>query len=150
VRNNCCSRRRSTGSDLEIRDFPKSLTEGAEDLQDIVVKALHNCVNLEACTWTRDGSLTTEIIQALQQCQWLEELQINGNSSGHYNPCQLWHFNSLMSITLIMPSGAVIRSMQTWLGDVEKQLKSLTLICKVTTFILDRSSLISSLASLLE
>lgn len=52
----------------EIRDFPKSLLGTSPSylalLHDCMV-GLQNCITLKSCTWTRDGSLTSEILNAL-------------------------------------------------------------------------------------
>lgn len=56
---------------LGIRDFPKSLFGTSPSylalLHDCTV-GLQNCTNLTSCTWTRDGSLTSEILNALSTC----------------------------------------------------------------------------------
>ncbi|EIM87235.1 uncharacterized protein STEHIDRAFT_168052 [Stereum hirsutum FP-91666 SS1] len=53
---------------LEIRDFPKSLLGTSPSylalLHDCMI-GLQNCTTLKSCTWTRDGSLTSKILNAL-------------------------------------------------------------------------------------
>lgn len=119
-----CSRRV-----IEMRDFPKALLTGGIDLPEMVVNGLKNCVNLQACTWTRDGSLNSDILEALQRS--LHELEINGNSEGNYEPRILQRFSDLRKVSLIMPSGSVVAALNPWVVSLGSNLRSLTLICKV-------------------
>lgn len=98
----------------------------------MVVKALKNCVNLQACTWTRDGSLDTFILETLHQCPRLEELEINGHDDGNYDPCLLLQFTHLRRISLIMPSGPVVGALKPWMALTGGTVQSLTLICKAS------------------
>lgn len=52
----------------EIRDFPKSLLGTSPSYLALLhncMIGLQNCTTLKSCTWTRDGSLTSEILNAL-------------------------------------------------------------------------------------
>ena len=115
-----------------IRDFPKSF-HFAENkrFQEVCTRGIMNCVNLRACTWTRDGSLTTDILCALQACPDLQELEINGHHEGHYEPALLANFRQLRRISLIMPSGPVIDTLPCWTANCASTLRHLSLICKV-------------------
>jgi hypothetical protein len=115
---------------LDIRDFPKS---AAVKMLDITLKGLRNCVNLRACSWTRDGSLNSNILQALQTLDSLQELEINGHDDGNYDPDLLKGFTGLTRISLIMPSAAVIHRLRSWIGLTGSTLQTLMLICKVST-----------------
>ncbi|KAF7299495.1 F-box domain-containing protein [Mycena indigotica] len=121
---------------LEIRDFPKSFV-GNEDIESVVVHALRNCINLESCTWTRDGSLTSDILQVLSEGGTLRELEINGRSDSRYDPRILTSFTILARISLIMPSRDVVALLPTWIAQTTSTLRSLTLICKMSIFIDD-------------
>lgn len=116
----------------EIRDFPKGLSMPAyEELLVHCRDGLHNCVNLRRCTWTRDGSVNSWILGALQDCPNLQELEINGNHQGHYDAAILQEFDKLRKISLIMPSGPVLDALPVWIRATGPTLQSLTLICKV-------------------
>lgn len=97
----------------------------------MVTIGLKNCINLHACTWTRDGSLNSEILEALQSPQGLRELEINGRNESHYDPQLLLRFTALRKISLIMPSSSVVSLMRPWLQITGNSLRSLTIICKV-------------------
>ncbi|TFY69372.1 hypothetical protein EVJ58_g448 [Rhodofomes roseus] len=116
---------------LEIRDFPKSfyVAEHEATLQ-LCLSGIKNCVNLRACTWTRDGSLTTEILEALLPCAHLGELEINGNHENHYDPWVLRKFTHLRRISLIMPRHAVIDVLPAWTMATGSTLRHLTILCK--------------------
>ncbi len=131
----------------------------AQRVFDDVLQGLKNCVNLRRCTWTRDGSLTSEILQALLcasanvepdseikdipleyfhkeeltmrlENHGLRELEVNGHD-GYYNRVLLLGFVGLERISLIMPSAPVVALLPTWASLNHKTLRKLTLICKV-------------------
>ncbi|KAF8958990.1 hypothetical protein BDZ97DRAFT_1923300 [Flammula alnicola] len=129
---------------LEIRDFPKAVTTVDNDILNHVLRGLRNCTNLKSCTWTRDGSLNSDIFKALQQCPHLRELEFNGHNDGHYDPRLLLGFTNLQRILIIMPSPAVVSQLNPWLTVTGTSLRSFTLICKGSTLITD--ALLSSLA----
>ncbi|KAJ7758250.1 hypothetical protein B0H16DRAFT_1313889 [Mycena metata] len=120
---------------LEIRDFPKSVA--ADELGELVVKGLRNCVSLRACTWTRDGALNSAVLAVLQASDTLLELEINGHSDGHYDAALLRGFAHLRRVSLIMPSADVVRQLQPWMASTGAQLRSLTLICKMSPLVTD-------------
>ncbi|KAJ7023561.1 hypothetical protein C8F04DRAFT_1401610 [Mycena alexandri] len=120
---------------LEIRDFPKSVA--ADELGELVVKGLRNCVSLRACTWTRDGALNSAVLAVLQASDTLLELEINGHSDGHYDAALLRGFAHLRRVSLIMPSADVVRQLQPWMASTGAQLRNLTLICKMSPLVTD-------------
>ncbi|KAI0062515.1 hypothetical protein BV25DRAFT_1803980 [Artomyces pyxidatus] len=124
---------------LDIRDFPKALPsfDAHEQLRDSCVRGIENASHLRTCTWTRDGSLTSYIIEPLQKCTELSELEINGNHSGHYDPASLTKFTSLNKISLIMPSGSVLETLPRWIEATGHSLRTLTLICKASLLVTD-------------
>lgn len=103
-----------------------------------------NCVNLRACTWTRDGSLNSDILRALQTSSSLQELEINGHDDGNYDPDLLKGFTGLNRISLIMPSAAVINRLASWIELTGDTLQTLMLICKTSPLVTD--SILESLA----
>ncbi|KAJ7594368.1 hypothetical protein C8J56DRAFT_435686 [Mycena floridula] len=122
---------------MEIRHFPK---HGDLDLlHQQVLRGISNCLNLLACTWTRDGTLDSEILTALQSLPLLEILEINGHNTGasYYNPTLLPHFSRLRKLTLIMPSSPVVAVLSPWICNVRYSLRNLTLICKSSPLVTD-------------
>ncbi|KAJ7271162.1 hypothetical protein C8J57DRAFT_1508112 [Mycena rebaudengoi] len=121
---------------LEIRDFPKSLVT-ADLTENLVLAGLNNCANLQACTWTRDGSLNSPILTVLHGLNTLRELEINGNSEGHYDAQLLPNFTHMQRISLIMPSARVVGQLNSWMALTGPTLRSLTLICKMSPLVTD-------------
>ena len=116
-----------------LRDFPKTfLIKERLEMFDLCLQALRNCINLESCTWTRDGALSTEMLQILSQAQRLTELELNGRNEWRYDQTVLCHFKHLTKITLIMPSGPVAGILPQWTAATARTLKNLTLICRVS------------------
>jgi hypothetical protein len=119
------------GTSVEIRDFPKALSaERHSELLQICTQGVRNCVNLRSCTWTRDGSLHSCVLESLGSCPQLHELEINGNDS-KYNPTLLAQFSRLSKLSLIMPSAHVLDILPTWIPITGETLRSLTITCKV-------------------
>ncbi|KAF8843440.1 hypothetical protein BDN67DRAFT_964216 [Paxillus ammoniavirescens] len=122
---------------LEIRDFPKGLSAaGHLDLLQLCIRGIRNCVNLRSCTWTRDGSLHSAVLESLRDCPQLQELEINGNSN-QYDPILLTQFPNLRKISLIMPSAQVLDIFPSWISITGATLRSLTIICKESTLVTD-------------
>jgi hypothetical protein len=121
-----------TAGITEIRVFPKGLPSLEHTkLLDLCIRGIRNCINLRSCAWTRDGSLGSTILQALQQCPQLKELEINGHDSGYFNPIILAQFSKLSRISLIMPSAQVVEVLPSWISTTGPTLRNLTIICKV-------------------
>ena len=115
-----------------VRDFPKALFAGERaEVLEVRLQALRNCVNLQSCAWTRDGSLTTDVLNALTHSQRLSELELNGRNQWRYDPEILCNFSRLRKITLIMPSGSVADVIPRWTAITKDTLEHLTLICHV-------------------
>ncbi|KIJ91199.1 hypothetical protein K443DRAFT_115368 [Laccaria amethystina LaAM-08-1] len=123
---------------LEIREFPKSLSNSGITILNTFSKGLRNCTSLRGCTWTRDGSLSSEILMALHSLQELQELEINGNSDGNYNPVYLSHFTRLTKISIIMPRLSVLSQLTAWLPLTAQSLNSFTLICSSSHIVTDK------------
>ena len=68
---------------------------------------------------------------ALHPLQELQELEINGNSDGNYDPVYLSHFTRLTKISIIMPRLSVLSQLFAWLPLTAQSLNSFTLICRV-------------------
>lgn len=120
-----------------IRDFPKAVQSlvDHDELMKVCLQGLRNCVNLRSCSWTRDGSLTSAVLEELQRCSNLEELEINGHDK-HYDHQLLTRFTHLRKISLIMPSMSVTDILPSWTRLTANSLRNLTLICKVSNLCL--------------
>ena len=118
----------------ELRDFPKAIwaNKSFASLTNNCLRGLANCTTLQSCSWTRDSTLTNEILDVLSsRCSHLKELEINGNSTSAYNPEILLQFTSLAKISLIMPSVDVINILPTWLRKTGETLTAFNVLCKV-------------------
>ena len=100
-----------------------------------VLNGLKNCANLRSCAWTRDDSLTSNILEALHQCKDLRELELNGHNIDDYGAQLLLGFTELHRISLIMPSVTLVRQFKPWVSATGATLRSLTLICKVRSLV---------------
>lgn len=114
---------------LAIRDFPRAIGAGErEALLAVCLRGLQNCANLSSFLWTRDGSLSTPVLDTVHQLSNLTELEINGHSDGFYDPAVLLSFTALRKITLILPGSRVMDLLSTWASRVAITLRHLTLI----------------------
>ncbi|KXN87161.1 hypothetical protein AN958_09125 [Leucoagaricus sp. SymC.cos] len=137
---------------LEIRDFPR--TSLPDNVAEFIPRGLRNCTNLHSCTWTRDGSLTSDILVALATpslssnglqdtpspsipTHTLRELEINGHHSKLYDPKLLLQFKWLSKISIIMPTLEVVQVLEEWVKVVQQTLRSLNVICKMSPMITD-------------
>jgi len=122
------------GFSTELRDFPKAVysTKSYDSLTSSCLRGLANCTTLRSCTWTRDKTLSTEILEVISStCFSLKELEINGHATGTYNPEVLLRFTSLNKISLIMPSLSVIEILPNWLQKTGETLTAFHILCKV-------------------
>ena len=122
---------------LEIRDFPKRYGTGGfpdEQFMNTVTKGLGNCVHLKTCTWTRDGSLTSEVLACLAKCPELTEITLNGGRSPQYEAMDLVQLLRLRKISMIMPSEPVLRIFPRWFRAIGQSLTGLSLICEAWIF----------------
>lgn len=124
---------------LTIRDYPKPFSWAErEDIRALCLQGIRNCVNLRSCTWTRDGSLSNDIISSLQDAPHLTELEINGHSGRWlFNAALLPGFKHLRKISLIMPDAHVLGVLPHWARETAGTLQHLTLICKSATQVTD-------------
>lgn len=118
---------------IAIRDFPRAIHASERDtILAVCLRGLQNCINLSSFLWTRDGSLSTPILDTLHQLPTLTELEINGHSNGYYDPTVLLSFTRLRKITLILPGSRIMDLLPTWAAQVADTLRHLTLIWEVS------------------
>ena len=89
-------------------------------------------MNLQACVWTRDGTLNSAILEELSKCPQLDSLEINGKHTYSFDPLLLLNFHRLRRLQVIMPSGEVIKVVPSLLIGSSNTLESLSLICRVS------------------
>ena len=97
-----------------------------------IYKGLKNCVHLNAYTWTRDRTMTSEILLCLGMCTELTDITFNGGYSRLYDPMDLVQLRRLRKISLIMPSLGVLSILPHWLQGIGRSLTSLSLVCKAS------------------
>jgi len=121
-----------------ITDFPKAQDSFTyEHIRVLCTKGLENCVQLRCCTWTRDGSLTSHILQGLGRCPELTDISINGRHSGHYEPGDLLQLRHLHKILLIFPSIPLLEILPSWFQVTGKSITGLGLTCVARKFSMD-------------
>ncbi|KAG8703946.1 hypothetical protein FRC09_003855 [Ceratobasidium sp. 395] len=114
---------------LDFRVFPTPFTVDEKlELVRLACQAIDRCVNLISCSWTRDGSLYSKIIESLAGLKKLKSLEINGRP-GRWTawvPDDLFRFRHLESLTLIMPVQAVTEILPAWTAQNSETLQSLS------------------------
>lgn len=139
---------------LEVRDFPKSILQRIEgrneEILNMCLRGIRNCVNLQACVWTRDGTMNSPILEELSRCRHLDSLELNGHHNYSFDPILLLNFHQLRRLSIIMPSGEVLNAIPTLLVGSANTLESLSLICRSSSLVTDEflSCLSPSLHSL--
>ncbi|KAI0088861.1 hypothetical protein BDY19DRAFT_946407 [Irpex rosettiformis] len=124
---------------LSVKDFPRAIaTTEREGIMSLCLRGLQNCINLQAFCWTRDGSLSNSILEALCSLPHLRDLEINGHSDGYYDHRTLLQFTRLRKVTLILPGIKIVNLLPTWAARVSQNLRQLTLVCQSTTLINDK------------
>jgi hypothetical protein len=113
------------------------------------IRSLYNAKNLRSLTWTRDGALTSAILEALHHNLDLSEISINGNHVGNYDPALLLGLTRLQTISVIMPTAEVVNMLLHWVKISGERLRSLTLICKVCLVLsLEKKQIVNGLRKL--
>ena len=87
-------------------------------------------MNLGAVTWTRDGSLTDEIISILATKR-IRHLEFNAHAGSYYHPESLMRFSFLTTLILLMPDRKTIDILPQWIRATGESVRSITFLCKV-------------------
>ncbi|CAE6524884.1 unnamed protein product [Rhizoctonia solani] len=125
---------------LELRDFPTHVSfDERHRMIALATRAVSNCINVRSCAWTRDGTLSTRVLQGLAGLDSLKELEINAKPGafGAWVPEDLLAFRGLQSLTLIMPARSVVELLPEWSAKNKDTLESLVVICKSTPYLND-------------
>ncbi|KZV96618.1 hypothetical protein EXIGLDRAFT_833463 [Exidia glandulosa HHB12029] len=109
----------------------------ASEVEDLCSKSLANLVNLRSCSWTRDGSFSNSVIEALARMDTLRGLEFNGHSGIEYSPRMLLSLRHLTKVSIIMPDRETAMILPEWLDILAPSLRSLSLICKSSGLITD-------------
>lgn len=121
-------------STAELTDFPKGISPALLSIENTLIPALRNCVNLSSCRWTRDGTLSNDVLETLQSPDRvpLRVLEINANSRGFYDASKLLGFTSLTKLALILPDAETTIRLPVWCEHLGGTLKELTIIRKAS------------------
>lgn len=103
----------------------------ASEIDDLCQQALANTVNLQSCSWTRDGSFSDAVIGALARIDTLRDIEFNGHSGIECNPKMLLRLKRLTRLLVIMPDRETAMVLPDWLESLAPTLCSLSLVCKV-------------------
>lgn len=125
-----------TPGDLDIRAFPLS-AKGSDrsDLEERCLESLSKMDSLHSLAWTRDKSLTPELVQQISRHKRLRSLEIAGHAEHSYDPALIGHMDSLEELRVMMPDALWRHT----LPEVAKRLadrdcgglRALALICRV-------------------
>lgn len=122
--------------ELEVRVYPLSSLSKLEQLQDEVLSTFRHTKNLRSLVWTRKGSLTAEVLEAICHLTKLERLELNATPAGGWRAEQLLQLpHSLRTLSLLLPNRDVVSySLPGWLANLPsdksaRQLRSLSIIC---------------------
>jgi hypothetical protein len=95
--------------ELEVRVYPLSALSKLEKLQAEVLSTLKHLKNLKALVWTRKGSLSAEMFEAICQLGQLERLELNATPAGGWKAEQILQLpRSLQVLTLLLPDREVV------------------------------------------
>ncbi|GAA5829531.1 hypothetical protein JCM11251_000193 [Rhodosporidiobolus azoricus] len=149
---------------LEVRVFPISLfvTE-REYNEELAIRVLRNLTNCESLTWTRKGSLTDRVFEAINTLPKLGDFELNAHtnlSPGSWDADHLLNLPPLRSISFILPDRNIANVLPAFLaqqrdssdaGGAEKktlQLEEMSILCRESTVVNDRvvTSLVPALS----
>ncbi|GAA5947505.1 hypothetical protein JCM3765_001707 [Sporobolomyces pararoseus] len=149
---------------LEVRVYPLSnVVKERRAMEELAIKMLKNCENVEELVWTRKGSLTDDVFEAIVKLPRLRIFELNAHtnlSPGSWSASHLINLPRLTSLSLILPDRNVANILPAFL-DRQRQfstnqgseeslaLEELSILCRESTVINDRviSSIIASLSN---
>lgn len=89
--------------------YPLSALSKLEALSQEVLSTLKHLKNLRSLVWTRKGSLSAEMFEAICQLDKLERLELNATPAGGWRADQVVRLPlSLQSLTLLLPDREVV------------------------------------------
>ncbi|KAM0792257.1 hypothetical protein ACM66B_004951 [Microbotryomycetes sp. NB124-2] len=143
-----CPRRCKLIQTLEVRVFPLPFrAQERLDMQQLAINVLRQCENLKQLLWTRKGSLTDDVFDAITALP-LDRFEFNGStnlSPGSWSTEYMLQLHPLVSLSVIMPDRQVANALPQLLrirnGQTRKDGKSLehlTVLCRDSPNINDR------------
>ncbi|GAA5870397.1 hypothetical protein JCM1840_004713 [Sporobolomyces johnsonii] len=153
---------------LHIRVWPLSLiVKERLAMEDVAVKMLTNCVNVEELVFTRKGSLTDRVFEAITSLPRLRTFELNAHtnlSPGSWSASHLLDLPPLRSLSLILPDRNIASILPAFLSRQREllqnsrseydsdgvggpMLEELSILCRESTVIND--TVVSSLAPVL-
>ncbi|GAA6048940.1 hypothetical protein JCM3770_007129 [Rhodotorula araucariae] len=142
---------------LEIRVYPLSMILRERlDMEQLAIRMLRNCDNVEELVWTRKGALTDRVFEAIKQLPRLRSFECNAHtdlSPGSWDADHFLDLPPLQSLSLILPDRKVSAMLPAFLGkqkalastatfDCGQEdillLEELSILCRESTVINDR------------
>ncbi|BGP14038.1 hypothetical protein JCM10213v2_001976 [Rhodosporidiobolus nylandii] len=142
---------------LEVRVYPLSLIlRERTATEELAIRMLKNCVNVEELVWTRKGALTDGVFKAITTLPRLRHFELNAHtnlSPGSWDADWLLQLRPLQSLSLILPDRNIASILPSFL-DKQRQIASqstfaspsdetllleeLSVLCRESTVINDR------------
>jgi hypothetical protein len=64
--------------------------------------------SLSSLTWTRDSTLSSNMLETLATLPKLRRIEINGHSIGIFDPKLLWKLGQIKEISVVLPDRDVV------------------------------------------
>ncbi|GAA5931717.1 uncharacterized protein JCM15063_001549 [Sporobolomyces koalae] len=152
---------------LEVRVYPLSNSvKQRRAMEELAIRMLRNCSNVEELVWTRKGSLTDDVFETIVTLPRLRSFELNAHtnlSPGSWSASHLVNLPRLRSLSLILPDRNVVDILPSFLARQRELahlaypddplggplLEELSILCRESTVINDRtmSSIIPHLAN---
>ncbi|GAA5906189.1 hypothetical protein JCM8208_000658 [Rhodotorula glutinis] len=154
---------------LEVRVYPLSMKlRERQEMEDLAIRMLANCVAVEDLVWTRKGALTDRVFEAIVALPKLRRFECNAHtnlSPGSWDADHFLDLPPLRSLSLILPDRNVANLLPAFLakqrslaatstsraGDDDNALvlEELSILCRESTVVNDRvvAALAPSLAN---
>ncbi|KPV76065.1 uncharacterized protein RHOBADRAFT_53059 [Rhodotorula graminis WP1] len=153
---------------LEVRVYPLSMKlRERQEMEDLAIRMLANCVAVEDLVWTRKGALTDRVFEAIVALPKLRSFECNAHtnlSPGSWDADHFLDLPPLRSLSLILPDRNVANLLPAFLAkqrslaatsasragdDNVLVLEELSILCRESTVINDRvvAALAPSLAN---
>ncbi|GAA5970010.1 hypothetical protein JCM11641_000232 [Rhodosporidiobolus odoratus] len=152
---------------LEVRVYPLSLIlKERLETEQLAIRMLKNCVNSEELVWTRKGSLTDGVFEAITSLPYLRSFELNAHtnlSPGSWDADHFLRLRPLRSLSLILPDRNVASMLPSFFeqqtklashstagtdGGERLLLEELSVLCRESTVINDKvvASLVPALS----
>lgn len=92
---------------LEVRAWPLA-SGGLDELEEAAITVLEQATSLQTLHWTRKGSLSDRLLDAIRRCPGVRELEMGGSSSSWTPELLLDVRSPLTALSLILPDRPVL------------------------------------------